>query len=134
HATVLPIEKAAIVMALQSAGTPTGFIGDGINDAPALARADVGFAMGGGTAIALDAAQAAILSNDPYALVSAIEIARGTQRAIVQNLFWAFAYNVVLIPLAAFGIVNPMFAAGAMGLSSLFVVGNALVLAHRYSR
>ena len=133
HASVLPIEKGEIVAELQHAGVPTGFIGDGMNDAPALARADVGFAMGGGTAVALESAHAAILSNDPYALVSALAIARGTRRAIAQNLFWAFAYNVVLIPLAAFGIVNPMFAAGAMGLSSLFVVGNSLVLARRYA-
>ncbi len=134
HSGVLPVEKASIVREIEERGGAAGFVGDGMNDAPALARASVGFAMGAGTAIALESAHAAILSNDPYALVSAIEIARGTRRAIAQNLFWAFAYNVVLIPLAAFGIVNPIFAAGAMGLSSLFVVGNALALSRRYSR
>ncbi len=134
YSGVLPVEKASIVRDIEEKSGAAGFVGDGMNDAPALARASVGFAMGAGTAIALESAHAAILSNDPYALVSAIEIARGTQRAIAQNLFWAFAYNVVLIPLAAFGIVNPIFAAGAMGLSSLFVVGNALALSRRYAR
>ncbi|HEX8806384.1 MAG TPA: HAD-IC family P-type ATPase, partial [Candidatus Aquilonibacter sp.] len=123
-----PESKAEIVRDLQKKGERVAFAGDGINDAPALATADVGFAMGAGTAVALETAGAALLSNDPRAVPEAIVIARSTMRTVAQNLFWAFAYNVVLVPLAAFGVVQPVFAAGAMGLSSLFVVGNSLRL------
>jgi P-type Cu+ transporter len=128
YARSTPEDKQQIVQRLQREGERVAFAGDGINDAPALASADAGFAMGAGTAIALETAGAAILSNDPRAVADAIVIARATMRTIAQNLFWAFAYNVVLIPLAAFGIVQPVFAAAAMGLSSLFVVGNSLRL------
>jgi Cu+-exporting ATPase len=126
-----PEDKARIVSELRAAGARVAFVGDGINDAPALAVADVGLAMGGGTGIALETAQAAILSNDPSAVPRAIRLARATMRTIAQNLFWAFAYNIILVPLAAFGLVRPMWAAAAMGLSSLFVAGNSLLLRRR---
>jgi P-type Cu+ transporter len=128
YARTSPEEKAAIVHGLQEQGQRVAFAGDGINDAPALAVANVGLAMGSGTAVALETAGAAILSNDPRAVPAAIVIARRTMQTVAQNLFWAFAYNVVLVPLAAFGIVRPVLAAAAMGLSSLFVVGNSLRL------
>ena len=128
HARVSPEGKAEIVLDLRGQRGMVAFVGDGINDAPALASADVGIAMGGGTEIAIETAHAAILSNDPRAVAAGIDLSRATVRTIKQNLFWAFAYNVVLVPLAAFGIVQPMFAAAAMGASSLFVVGNSLLL------
>ncbi len=127
-ASATPNDKAEIVRALRAAGRRVTFVGDGINDAPALATADVGLAMGGGTHVALETAQAAIVSNDPRAVAVAIDLSRATMRTIRQNLFWAFGYNAILVPLAAFGIVRPMMAAAAMGLSSLFVVGNSLFL------
>ena len=128
HARVLPEGKADMVQALRKQGSRVAFVGDGINDAPALASADVGLAMGGGTDVAIETAHVAILSNDPRAVAEGIELSRATLRTIKQNLFWAFAYNAVLVPLAAIGIVHPIFAAAAMGASSLFVVGNALLL------
>jgi Cu+-exporting ATPase len=128
YARVAPEGKADIVRDFQAAGEHVAFAGDGINDAPALAVADIGFAMGTGTGVALQTAGAALLTSDPGAVADAIAVARATQRTITQNLFWAFAYNVVLVPLAAFGIVQPTLAAAAMGLSSLFVVGNSLRL------
>ena len=130
-AAASPERKAEIVRAMQAEGERVVFLGDGINDAPALAVADVGIAMGGGTEIAMDTARAAIVSDDPAVLPVAIRLARATSRTIVQNLFWAFGYNVVLVPLAAFGVVRPVFAAGAMAISSLFVVGNSLLLRGR---
>ena len=126
-----PQRKVEIVRELQQRGERVAFTGDGINDAPALSVADIGFAMGAGTAIALETAGAALLSNDPRAVPLALAIARRTKRVITQNLFWAFAYNIVLVPLAAFGVVRPVLAAAAMGLSSLFVVGNSLRLTQR---
>ena len=128
YARISPEGKAAIVHELQSAGERVAFAGDGINDAPALAIADIGFAMGTGSGIALQTAGAALLANDPRAIADAIAVARATRRTIAQNLFWAFAYNAVLVPLAAFGVVKPILAAAAMGLSSLFVVVNSLRL------
>ncbi|MDQ6930732.1 MAG: cadmium-translocating P-type ATPase [Candidatus Eremiobacteraeota bacterium] len=130
-AQATPQEKASAVERLRAGGAKVVFIGDGINDAPALATADVGIAMGGATDIAMDTAQLAIISSDPFAAARAVELSRATMRTIRQNLFWAFAYNIVLVPLAAFGAVRPVFAAAAMGLSSLFVVGNSLLLQTR---
>lgn len=128
YAQATPERKAELVRELRERGERVAFVGDGINDAPALATADVGLAMGGGTEIALESAHVAVISNDPRAVASGVELSRATLRTIKQNLFWAFAYNVVLVPLAAAGIVQPIFAAAAMGASSLFVVGNSLLL------
>ncbi len=130
-AEVLPEEKARIVERERLAGRVVAFVGDGINDAPALAVADVGIAMGSASGVALETASMAIVSGNPVAVADAIALARAAQRTIVVNLFWAFAYNVVLVPLAAFGAIAPIYAAAAMGASSLFVVGNSLLLARR---
>ncbi|MGZ3542519.1 MAG: heavy metal translocating P-type ATPase [Vulcanimicrobiaceae bacterium] len=134
YARTLPEQKAQIVEELRTPGKTVAFVGDGINDAPALATADVGLAMGSGADVALETAGAAIVSNEPAAVVTAISLSRSTRRTIEQNLFWAFVYNMLLVPLAAFGIVHPMFAAAAMGASSLFVVGNSLLLPRRVKR
>lgn len=131
RAQTLPEEKAAYVRNLRARGERVAFAGDGINDAPALASADVGFAMGSGSEIAVEAAGAAILSNDPSSIATAIRLSRATSRTIRENLFWAFAYNIILVPLAALGLVRPIFAAGAMALSSLFVAGNSLLSRRR---
>ncbi len=116
-----------IVIAAQEHG-PIAFVGDGINDAPALTYADLGMAVGTGTDVALEAGEVVLLSGDPRLVPVGIELAESTFRTIRQNLFWAFAYNTAAIPLAALGFLSPMIAAGAMALSSVSVVLNALRL------
>ena len=126
-ANVLPAEKAGEVQRLKSRGI-TAMVGDGINDAPALAAADVGMAMSHGSDVAMHTARVTLMHGDPLRIVEAIEISRRTWRKIRQNLFWAFAYNLVGIPLAAMGYLSPMIAGAAMAFSSVSVVGNALLL------
>ena len=125
---VLPADKAETVRALAARGKVTGMIGDGVNDAPALAAADVSFAIGTGSDVAVEAADITVVRSDLNAVVDAILLSRATLAKIRQNLFFAFVYNVLGIPLAALGMLNPVFAGAAMAASSLSVVGNALLL------
>jgi heavy metal translocating P-type ATPase len=127
-AEVLPGEKSEAVLAMQANGQVVAFVGDGINDAPALTVADLGMAVGSGTDVAIEAGDVVLMSGDPATSVTAIRLARRTFKTIRENLFWAFAYNTAAIPLAALGFLNPMIAAGAMAFSSVSVVANSLRL------
>jgi Cu+-exporting ATPase len=128
HAEVLPQDKAKHIQAYKDKGQLVGMVGDGINDAPALAAADVSFAMRSGSDIAIEAADITLMRNDLMSVVDAIELSHVALAKIHQNLFFAFGYNILGIPLAAFGLLNPVISGAAMAMSSVSVVSNALLL------
>ncbi len=128
RAQVKPDGKAAIIRDLQAGGRRVAMVGDGINDAPALATADLGLAIGSGSDIAKETGDIVLVSGNLGGIATAIRLSRATMRKIRQNLFLAFIYNVLAIPLAALGLLNPLIAAAAMALSDVSVIGNALLL------
>jgi Cu+-exporting ATPase len=125
-AEVMPDEKADVVKKLQKKGQFVAFVGDGINDAPALAQSDLGISIGTGTDVAIETSEMVLIKGDPQKVVTAIKLARKTYRIIKENLFWAFVYNIIFVPIAGLGLLQPIFGSFAMSMSSISVVGNSL--------